>query len=99
MSDRKSKGHERKTEIVRTVLVHTVCPGCGVPFAIPQEMAEERSTSGGFLSCPNGHTMSLNVEATQKLIAQAQAEKTKQQLVVPRVGAPPSLRVVDGRGP
>ena len=100
MADAEGKTEERK-ELVQVTLVQITCPDCGVPFAIPEQLAQAREAEGGFLACPNGHRLVLNEEATDRMMeefqAQAQAEAQRPKLQVVR-GNPPIDRLLGDNG-
>jgi hypothetical protein len=35
----------------------TECVVCGIPFALPEHMLNDKREKGGFIHCPNGHSV------------------------------------------
>lgn len=66
------------TETVDIRLVIKQCPVCGVFYAIPERMDEQKQTRGGNFYCPNGH--SLVYTETEFDLVKKQLQQTKEQL-------------------
>jgi hypothetical protein len=48
-----------------TTLEVEVCASCGVLFAAPENMLDERRRTGKSFFCPNGHSLTYNSENTR----------------------------------
>ena len=56
------------------------CPVCGVPYAMPEHLREQRLKDGESFHCPNGHSLSYkdNEHArTRKLLEDANRQNTR----------------------
>lgn len=50
-----------------TTLEVTSCCVCGVNFAMPEDMMNQRRQTGEHLYCPNGHSLRYRVTTVEKL--------------------------------
>ena len=55
------------TACVTLVEVPGGCPRCGVPFAIPSHLLDQRQRNAGDLFCPSGHAMSWKETEADRL--------------------------------
>lgn len=54
--------HAEKTE-----LEIRVCPTCGITYALPERVVEDRRAKGGHWYCPNGHSLSFTTTEADRL--------------------------------
>jgi hypothetical protein len=52
-----------------------VCPTCGVTYALPERLIDERRNKGGNWYCPNGHSLVFTKTKLQELEEKLQREK------------------------
>lgn len=64
--------HAEKTE-----LQIRVCPTCGITYALPQRVVEDRRARGGSWYCPNGHALSFHETDADRLRKDAQQLEKK----------------------
>lgn len=55
----------------------TTCCVCGIHFAAPVEMMNEKRKNAGSIYCPNGHSLSWRETEAQKLERQLQLERQR----------------------
>jgi uncharacterized Zn finger protein (UPF0148 family) len=60
-----------------TALSVRSCPACGVEYALPEQLVEQRRRDGGDWYCPNGHSLVFKETAEQKL--RRELETARQQ--------------------
>lgn len=64
--------HAEKTE-----LEIRVCPTCGITYALPQRVVEDRRETGRSWYCPNGHTLSFTKSESDRLREESQRLQRK----------------------
>lgn len=65
------------THAENTQLSIRVCPTCGVTYAVPERLVEDRRERGGSWYCPNGHTLSFTETEADRLRKEAKRLERK----------------------
>ena len=60
--------------LVSTNLTSTECPSCGIMFAVPQLMFDQKVEKGGYFHCPNGHSIGWGKGKTEKALERSEAD-------------------------
>lgn len=61
----------------KTGLEIRVCPTCGITYALPERVVQDRRERGGNWYCPNGHSLSFTETEADRLRKEARRLETK----------------------
>lgn len=85
---------EHAFTILQRSLYLTICSACGVEFALPLSLRNERKQSGGNFFCPNGHSLVYS-ETMAKVLAVAR--KDRDEAIAARDKAEAALKQLTAR--
>jgi plasmid maintenance system antidote protein VapI len=59
-------------------LTEQICPDCGVQFYVPEVVLQKRQSTGGSVSCYNGHALSFGKPQSEVIVEEIEKEYQNQ---------------------